>query len=60
MMMALKTVSYTHLGMAAHIELVGLLGGVNTADGLINQALRGSQVGVAVGIDVLGLSLIHI
>jgi len=41
-------------GVTAHIKFVGLLGSFNAADGLIDEALRGSQVGVSVGIDVLG------
>lgn len=40
-------------GVTAHIEFIGLLGGVDAADGLIDQSLCSSEVGVAVGTHVL-------
>jgi len=36
--------------MATHVELVGVLRGIHTADGLVDKALRGGQVGVPVWI----------
>jgi hypothetical protein len=40
--------------VAAHIEFVGLLRGVNPADGLINQPLGSGEIRMAVGVNVLG------
>jgi hypothetical protein len=40
--------------MAAHVELVGVLCGVYTADGLVNEALRGSKIRVPRRIDRSG------
>ena len=37
--------------MAIHVELVGVLRGVYTADGLVNVTLRGGQIRVPVRID---------
>jgi hypothetical protein len=52
-LVGLRQVLLRFSGMTAHVKLICALRGVNLANGLLNEALRGKQIGMAAWTDIL-------